>query len=396
MGEILGIGCPHGPHLRFTDETMANNYFRINLKNKRTPAAFKDANNWPAKMREEWGNDEGISAARRHREEVLAGFRAARAALDDFNPDFVLMFGDDQYENFHEDILPPFCVYAFDEFELGLKKGKPRYDIGPNGILDTGITNVGIPMARPAIQSKIKGSKKVGTFLAGELIKRNFDVGWSSKFHHSNSLGHAFTFTLDYLDWDRRGFPYPVIPFQVNCYGQDMRMPALGASEWIGRLPDRSQVEKKLAEGESLPPPAPLPSRCYDLGKAVAEIVKDTPYRACIIGTSSWSHASLTDLHGFLWADVDSDREHYEQLKAGLQHQWRDLDSDKLRASGQHEMRNWVCLAGAMEGRQAKVLAYAETYIFNSCKCVALFQSEPNKNRAENEQHATTERTIQT
>ena len=37
MAEILGIGCPHGPHMRFTDETMANVYFRINLRNAKTP-----------------------------------------------------------------------------------------------------------------------------------------------------------------------------------------------------------------------------------------------------------------------------------------------------------------------------------------------------------------------
>ena len=67
MAEILGIGCPHGPHMRFTDETMANCYFRINLRNAKTPAALRDPKNWPAKMRAEWGNDEGVSAARRHR-----------------------------------------------------------------------------------------------------------------------------------------------------------------------------------------------------------------------------------------------------------------------------------------------------------------------------------------
>jgi hypothetical protein len=37
-------------------------------------------------------------------------------------------------------------------------------------------------------------------------------------------------------------------------------------------------------------------------------------------------------------------------------------------------MRNWISLAGAMEGRSATVLAYAETYIFNSPKCVAVFR----------------------
>ena len=36
----------------------------------------------------------------------------ARAALDAFNPDFVLMWGDDQYENFREDIIPAYCISA--------------------------------------------------------------------------------------------------------------------------------------------------------------------------------------------------------------------------------------------------------------------------------------------
>ena len=38
----------------------------------------------------------------------------------------------------------------------------------------------------------------------------------------SADLAHAFTNTLLYLDWDRRGFPWPVIPFAINCYGSDL------------------------------------------------------------------------------------------------------------------------------------------------------------------------------
>jgi hypothetical protein len=36
------------------------------------------------------------------RQRSVDGFRAARADLDVFNPDFILIFGDDQYENFRE------------------------------------------------------------------------------------------------------------------------------------------------------------------------------------------------------------------------------------------------------------------------------------------------------
>src|SRR5581483_148003 len=337
---------------------MANIYFRYNLRHDKTPAQLKDPASWPPELRAEWGDDEGATAARKHREEVVAGFRQARAAIDAFQPDFVLIFGDDQYENFREDVLPPFCVYAFDEFEL---RGK-REGGGLAARLGLPLTQIEMPPAQPAV----RGSKQIGTWLASELVGRGFDVACSWKLHHQTNLGHAFTGTLDYLDWDRRGFPYPVIPFHVNCYGPDLRVPEAGGEEATGRL----------AEGDAVRPvAAPPPWRCYDLGKAVAETIAGSPYRAAIVGSSSWSHASLTDMHGYLWGDVDSDRQHLEQLRAGQTRLWRKLDPEQVRRSGQHEMRNWICLAGAMDGRTAEVLAYSESYIFNSSKCVAVFRT---------------------
>jgi hypothetical protein len=123
MGETLGIGMTHAPHLQFTDENMANVLRRL-LKSERTPAEMKDPKNWPAGMRAEWDIDEGLQAARRHRAALLEGVRAARTALDAFKPDFVLIWGDDQYENFREDVIPPFCIYAFDEVEWDQFNGR--------------------------------------------------------------------------------------------------------------------------------------------------------------------------------------------------------------------------------------------------------------------------------
>jgi hypothetical protein len=359
MGDILGIGCTHGPHLKLSDEAMANVYFRYNLNHEQTPAHWKDPANWPSQLREEWGGDEGATAARKHREEIVRGFRQARQEIDAFKPDFVLIFGDDQYENFREDLLPPFCVYAFDEFEL---RGKRDGGGGLSARLGLPLTQIEMPPMQPTV----RGSQQIGTWVTNELIERGFDMSCSWKPHHMPNLGHAFTGTLDYLDWDRRGFPYQVIPFHVSCYGEDLRVPSAGGAEATGRLGGGAAVQ---------PPMAPPPWRCYDAGKAVAEAIQASPYRAAIIGSSSWSHASLTNMHGYMWGDVESDREHLEQLKAGQLRQWRDLDPEQIRRSGQHEMRNWICLAGAMEGRSAEVLAYSESYVFNSSKCVAVFRS---------------------
>jgi hypothetical protein len=74
-----------------------------------------------------------------------------------------------------------------------------------------------------------------------------------------------------------------------------------------------------------------------------------------------------------MWPDVEADRRILAELESGQQAKWRDRDPQQLVDSGQHEFLNWICLAGAMEGRKANVLAWAETYTINSCKCVALF-----------------------
>src|SRR5579862_5481434 len=124
MGAILGIGCSHGPHLQIPDEHMAD-MVRNRLEHPATPPEAKDPASWPAGMREEWAANQDLGAAKRHRAEVLKGFRAVRAALDEFRPDFVLIFGDDQYENFRDDILPPFAIYAMPEYECALYKPSP-------------------------------------------------------------------------------------------------------------------------------------------------------------------------------------------------------------------------------------------------------------------------------
>src|SRR5688572_32588310 len=66
---------------------------------------FRSRANWPAQMREEYGDDEGRSAGERHQAALKSHFRRAREELERFNPDVVIIFGDDQYENFKEGII---------------------------------------------------------------------------------------------------------------------------------------------------------------------------------------------------------------------------------------------------------------------------------------------------
>lgn len=342
MGEILGIGCTHGPQIQFPDENMAD-YLKGFLRGDRMPEERKSIENWPEGMRKEWGSDEGVTAARAYRAEVVDGLRRARAALDAFKPDFVVIFGDDQYENFKEDLLSPFCVFALDQF-----------DIAPyqNSAVMMATTNVW--NQPPDRVVSVNGHREGGAYLARELVQAGFDIPCSFRLNHARTMSHAFTRTVAYLDYDQAGFPYPVVPFHVNCYGSDLRI-------------------RSMPEVRGCLPPAPPPWRCYDVGAAVARIYRSSPWRVAIIGSSSWSHASLTVKHGYLYPDIESDRARLKELQSGDLCRWRGLELDQLRDAGQHEMLNWICLAGAMEGRQAELLAYGETYIFNSNKPVALF-----------------------
>jgi hypothetical protein len=347
MGELLGIGCTHAPHLQFTDEDMAN-VLRRTMKSERTPPELRDPANWPPGMRAEWGDDEARSAARKHRTEQVEAFRKARAALDEFRPDFVLIWGDDQFENFKLDLLTPFCVFALEELPIAPFKASDGLQASAN------VWN------EPTDQLiHVKGHQEAANHLAHELVRSGFDVACSYRLHHAQELSHAFTRTIVYLDYDRRGFDYPVIPFHVNCYGSNLRVRP-------GPLKD--------AEGRVVrPPPSPPPWRCYDLGRQIAQILEASPWRAALIGSSSWSHGTLTEKHHFLYPDVAADQERLAELRSGSLRRWRELDRDQMVDSGQHEMLNWVCLAGAMEGRTPEVLAYSETYIFNSDKALALF-----------------------
>jgi catalytic LigB subunit of aromatic ring-opening dioxygenase len=362
MGELLGIGMSHGPHPRLTDETMTNAFFRHVLSHDITPAELKDPSNWPLEMQKEWGDDEGLTAGRAHREENLRGFRAIREAIDEFNPDFVVMFGDDQYENFHEDLLTPFCFYAFDSFDTTKPKGGT---LSRSAIEHPG-SNTGTPISRPPFQDSVAGLKEIGTQLANEMVERGFDVSCAWKLLHAPRINHAFYYSLDYLDWDRKGFPYPLLPIHVNCYGADLRFPVEGRP---------NPPLGTLAEPLSPPPPdGPPPWRCYDLGKALGQAIEASPYRAVIIGSASWSHGSLTPMHSFLWGDVDGDRLRLAELEANKFDTWRDFDPEEMRYAGRHEMRNWICMVGAMEGKTATVTSWAESYIFNSSKCTAIFR----------------------
>jgi hypothetical protein len=352
MGDVFGFGISHYPMFALTDVNMAD-LLKYTLADPDIPAAEKQPERWPAGMRKEWGTDGGVAAAAHHRAELESGFRRARAALDDFAPDFVIVWGDDQYENFREDIVPPFCVLAYDGQDLQPWKHVPGPLAGkPNAWNESLETTV-----------RVNGAPLRAKELVSSLIEDDFDVAYAYRALHFPGLAHAFLNAVLYLDIDRRGFPFPIVPFAINCYGRKV-------------ISYRGSLSRFADADRPADPPSPSPRRCFDLGRAVARAAAKSPYRVALCASSSWSHGFLVDKNWRLFPDIASDRALYDALVRGDLASWRDVPLGDVEAAGQQEMLNWFCLVGAMYELHAPLVSaeFVESHIFNSNKVTAIFE----------------------
>jgi len=350
MGQILGLGITHYPPMSY----KGNMTGRIKLlqADPLLPEALRSPEGWHHTMREQWGADEGAAHSDRHRADLIHHFRKARAELDAFQPDFVLLWGDDQYENFREDCVPPLSVLAYDSVDVQPWKGH-RGENWWDEAQDKTFT--------------VTGHRTGAKHLVSALLGEGIDITYAYKpLHHP--LGHAFMNSILYLDMDRKGFPYPVVPFAINAYGRQL----IGAH---GGALTPSQAAKVAAAVEP-DPPGPQPWRCFQVGAAVARALAKSPWRVAVIASSSWSHSFLVEKNARMFPDVPSDRRYYEALRDADWTLWRNTTIEEAEDRGHHELLNWFCLAGAMAelGRKPDEAVFLESWISNSNKVFAIFR----------------------
>jgi hypothetical protein len=356
MGEILGIGLSHYPLLSGPDEAMAG-LLRWTLADPDLPAAWRQPDAWPVGMREEWGADDGTSAAATHRAALVESFGHLRSLLDEFNPDAVVVFGDDQYENFKDDLIPPVAVLAYGDIDV-----RPWHpDEAPKGPLSAqNVWGEG-----PGTVRRVRGRPDIGRYLASALLEQDIDVAYGYRPLHHPGLAHAFLNTVLFLDYHRSGFEYPVIPVAVNCYGR--------------RVVSYRGTVSRLGDERPLDPPSPSPARMIAIGAATGRALAASPWRLALVASSSWSHAFLCDRMFRLRPDRDADERLYRWLVTDETARWSDVTLADLEAAGQHEVLNWFALVGAMRALDRPLLwsRFVETQIFNSNKVFAAFEPGP-------------------
>jgi hypothetical protein len=354
VSQVIGLGLTHYPMLAGADTHMAN-LLKSALADPDIPAEAKDPANWSELARSEWSDDEGAAAAGVHRARLRSGLKKSREALDAFRPDLLIVWGDDQYENFRKEVVPSFCVLAYGDTEVETFAVLKMLKV-PNA------------WGKPDDSSfLLRGAPQYARRLASDVLGAGVDIAYSYVPRRGAHFPHAFANTQIFLDYDQAGtqFPYPIVPVAVNCYGEHV----IARRGGMARFAD-------IGASEQLDPPGPSPARCFELGRTVARSVASHGERVALIASSSWSHAFLNDKAWHIHPDTPADRRLYDAMLAGDYEAWCQTSTAQVVSAGQHEMLNWFCLLGAMAelGLSLTWSDFVETEIFNSNKAFALFE----------------------
>jgi hypothetical protein len=355
VAELLGLGLSHFGGFMFSNEDMSARAKKC-LADQSLPPELDAPGKWPAAMQAEWASDEGAAFAATHRQQYFSGLKRVRKALDAFKPDAVIIFGDDQYECFREDLVPAYCVFVGDTF-----LSKPYLRARGLGGDSANIWNDPFDLV-----VETPGAPDISRYMLNALLDEGFDPAYSYTLPHQDYLGHAFTNTLMFLDHERQGWAYPTLPFAINAYGSALirAKGGLVSDDPQEAPPTRSEPD----------PPGPTPKRCFDLGRAIARVLLPSPWRVALVASASFSHGFLTEKNHFLYPDLDADLARFAELKDGNYMAWRDLEPSALEESGQHELVNWCPMIGAMEeaGQKPQYCEFLESFLMNSNKCVTV------------------------
>jgi hypothetical protein len=239
---------------------------------------------------------------------VQGGITRLGEYLRDARLDALIVAGDDQEELYHHENMPGILVYYGDTIRNVPMRPVANPDWGWRA-------------AARWHEEKEPRDYPVDAALARHLIDalidREFDIAASNATPDGRGEGHAIGFVHKRIMQD----VVPVVPVCINTY---------------------------------YPPNQPTPARCYKLGQAIRAAVESYPgdARVGIIGSGGLSHFVV---------DEDLDRGFIDLLRRGDAAAIQALPRAKLN-SGSSEIRNWICVAGAVEHLSLEYSLYEPGY----------------------------------
>ncbi|MBV8458724.1 MAG: hypothetical protein JO122_19190, partial [Acetobacteraceae bacterium] len=156
------------------------------------------------------------------------GFRVLREKIAELKTDVLVVFSDDQLECFDFNNYPAFAVYVGPEFRKGYRRG---------GTAESGQAQMG-RHAEPG--ATFKGHPDLGVAILTGIMKRGFDPSFCMDMPKEDRglAGGVIRAAEEMTD-----FTMPIVPLMMNLYFA----------------------------------PQPSGMRCYELGKAVREVIEEFP-----------------------------------------------------------------------------------------------------------------------
>lgn len=306
---VLGIGTSHTPMLN----APVGDWARFIERDRIRPHLSKEGR--PVSY-EELARLAGPEVAAQLSPEVfadkhqraLAEVERLSAVVRNARLDALIVVGDDQKELYDDDNMPAMLVYRGETIRNVPLKSHP----GPD-------------WARAAsakyFEPEVARDYPVDARLAEHLIARlmeDFDLSCANTLAEGYGEGHAFGFVHNRL---LKGQTIPLVPVFLNTY---------------------------------FPPNQPTPRRCHALGQALRRAVESFPgdQRIGVLASGGLSHFTV---------DEDLDGRVVRALRGNDAEALATLPREQLN-SGSSEIRNWICMAGAVEHLTLRRIEYIPAY----------------------------------
>ena len=306
---VLGIGTSHTPMLNAPvgdwGRFIERDRMRPHLSKEGRPVTYDELARLAAP---------GVAAqlspevfADKH-QRALAEVERLAAVVRHAKLDTLIVVGDDQKELYDDDNMPAVLLYRGETIRNVPLKSHP----GPD-------------WARAAsakyFEPEVARDYPVDARLAEHLIAtlmEDFDLSCANTLAEGYGEGHAFGFVHNRL---LSGMTIPVVPVFLNTY---------------------------------FPPNQPTPGRCYRLGQALRRAVESFPQdrRIGVLASGGLSHFTV---------DEELDGRVVRALRARDADALANLPREQLN-SGSSEIRNWICMAGAVEHLALRQLEYIPAY----------------------------------
>jgi 3-O-methylgallate 3,4-dioxygenase len=249
-----------------------------------------------------------VLLARRHADITEAISRLAddmaRSQLD-----ALIVVGDDQKELFDDTNMPAIGIYYGDTI---------RNDAASSVTGDDWMAVARRRYHEPSGPADHPCDAPLARHLIGALQRDGFDISVMRGTAEGKYEGHAFSWVHRFA---MKNGVVPIVPVFLNAY---------------------------------YPPNQPTPERCYALGEAIARAVAMLPgnSRIGIFASGGLSHFVV---------DEAFDRALLDALQRKDSAFFRNAPLAKLQ-SGSSEIRNWICMAGALGPLEPAWVAYAPGY----------------------------------